>query len=102
MTMTRLATSWRCCMMTGIVAYDYEGSNNRLRATSLPGDAEGIFSAKYFYDEHGNMTQMPHLPLMQWDFKDQLQAASQQVRNDGGHPKSRISSTMPAVSGFAK
>jgi len=68
-------------------SYDYESSNNRLRGTSLPGDAEGTFSAKYAYDEHGNMTQMPHLPLMQWGFKDQLQAASQQVRNDGGTPE---------------
>jgi RHS repeat-associated protein len=67
-------------------AYDYEGSNNRLRATSLPGDAAGTYSAKYGYDKHGNMTRMPHLPLMQWDFKDQLQAASQQVRN-GGTPE---------------
>ena len=67
-------------------AYDYESSNNRLRATSLPGDAAGTYSAKYGYDEHGNMTRMPHLPLMQWDFKDQLQAASQQVRN-GGTPE---------------
>ncbi len=66
--------------------YDYESSNNRLRATSLPGDAAGTYSAKYGYDEHGNMTRMPHLPLMQWDFKDQLQAASQQVHN-GGTPE---------------
>jgi RHS repeat-associated protein len=67
-------------------AYDYESSNNRLRATSLPGDAAGTYSAKYGYDKHGNMTRMPHLPLMQWDFKDQLRAASQQVRN-GGTPE---------------
>lgn len=67
-------------------AYDYESSSNRLRATSLPGDAAGTYSAKYGYDEHGNMTRMPHLPLMQWNFKDQLQAASQQVRN-GGTPE---------------
>jgi RHS repeat-associated protein len=67
-------------------AYDHESSNNRLRATSLPGDVAGTYSAKYGYDEHGNMTRMPHLPLMQWDFKDQLQAASQQVRN-GGMPE---------------
>ena len=26
---------------------------------------------------------MPHLPLMQWDYKDQLQATSRQVVNDG-------------------
>ncbi|MBD1847611.1 toxin [Cyanobacteria bacterium FACHB-63] len=61
-------------------AYDYESSNNRLRATSLPGDAAGIYSAKYAYDEHGNMIRMPHFANhansnqsnMHWDFKDQL------------------------------
>ena len=37
----------------------------------------------YTYDAHGNMTAMPHLTLMQWDFMDQLQATSQQVVNDG-------------------
>jgi RHS repeat-associated protein len=60
--------------------YDYESSNNRLRATSLPGDAAGTFSAKYQYDEHGSMKRMPHFanhadpnqPNMHWDFKDQL------------------------------
>jgi RHS repeat-associated protein len=63
--------------------YDYEASNNRLRATSLPGDAAGVFSASYQYDLHGNMTRMPHLPMMQWDFRDQLQASAQQVVNEG-------------------
>lgn len=61
-------------------AYDYESSNNRLRATSLPGDAAGTYSAKYGYDEHGSMKRMPHFanhadldrPNMHWDFKDQL------------------------------
>ena len=33
------------------------------------------------------MTAMPHLSLMQWDFKDQLQATSQQVVNNGGTPE---------------
>ncbi len=66
--------------------YDYEASNNRLRTTSLPGDGNDVkqLPSRYRYDLHGNMIQMPHLPLMQWDFKDQLQATSQQVRNDGG------------------
>ena len=35
------------------------------------------------HDAHGNMTAMPHLTLMQWDFKDQLSATSRQVVNDG-------------------
>jgi RHS repeat-associated protein len=33
------------------------------------------------------MTSMPHLPLMRWDFKDQFQATSQQVVNNGGTPE---------------
>ena len=30
---------------------------------------------------------MPHLPLMQWDYRDQLQATAQQVVNNGGTPE---------------
>ena len=69
--------------------YDYEATNNRLRTTSLPSDGDDVklLPSRYRYDLHGNMIQMPHLPLMQWDFKDQLQATSPQVRNDGGKPK---------------
>ena len=63
--------------------YDYESISNRLRATSLPGDADGVFSATYAYDPHGNMTRMPHLPLMQWDYRDQLQTTSRQVVTEG-------------------
>ena len=49
--------------------------NNRLRSTSLPGDAEtGPFSAKYVYDAHGNMIAMPHLRMIEWDFKDQMRS----------------------------
>jgi RHS repeat-associated protein len=54
--------------------YDYETTNNRLRTTSLPGDGNDVtlLPSRYQYDSHGNMTQMPHLAGMQWDFKDQL------------------------------
>jgi RHS repeat-associated protein len=57
--------------------YDYdprpgERDNNQLRRTSAQGDREGEFSQVYRYDLHGNMTSMPHLPEMIWDFKDQL------------------------------
>ena len=32
-------------------------TNNRLLSTSLPGDpANGPYSAKYYYDSHGNMS----------------------------------------------
>jgi RHS repeat-associated protein len=68
--------------------YQYAEDSNRLLSTSLPGDGDSApYSAKYEYDVHGNMNEMPHLPLMQWDYKDQLQATSQQVRTDGGTPE---------------
>lgn len=57
-------------------------TNNRLSSTSLPGDnSNGPFSAHYKYDEHGNMTSMPHPLAMEWDFKDQLRVAN---RGGGG------------------
>jgi len=63
--------------------YQYAQESNRLLATSLPGDLDGSFSEKYTYDLHGNMATLPHLPAVQWDYKDQLCATSQQVVNDG-------------------
>jgi RHS repeat-associated protein len=53
--------------------------SNRLSSTTVGGNAAEVYN----YDAHGNMTAMQHLSLMQWDFKDQLQASSRQVRNDG-------------------
>lgn len=73
--------------------YDYATDSNRLRSTNIPSDGNDNqldiknIATRYRYDEHGNMIEMPHLPLMRWDFKDQLQASSQQVRNDGGTPE---------------
>jgi RHS repeat-associated protein len=68
--------------------YNYAVTNNRLLSTTVPGLPNvGQSLVTYDYDEHGNMTKMPHLPLMRWDFKDQLQATSQQIRNDGGTPE---------------
>ena len=62
--------------------YQYHLENNRLRSTSMPNDpvqpaysndpAEQ-YTCRYTYDDHGNMTSMPHLPVMIWDFEDQLQ-----------------------------
>jgi len=46
---------------------------NRLTSTSLPGDPDaGPYSATYDYDAYGNMTLMPHLATMDWNFMDQL------------------------------
>jgi RHS repeat-associated protein len=75
--------------------YQYTLDSNRLLATSLSSDHDTLpdyaaipgYSAKYTYDLHGNMTSMSHLPLMQWDYKDQLQATAQQTVNNGGTPE---------------
>jgi RHS repeat-associated protein len=42
-------------------------ANNRLTSTTV-----GPLADSYQYDTHGNTTRMPHLPAMDWDFKDQL------------------------------
>ena len=61
--------------------YQYAASNNRARCTSLPGepaqpdysdDPNLQYAQRYNYDAHGNVTAMPHLPAMRWDFKDRL------------------------------
>lgn len=55
--------------------------SNRLSSTTV-----GTRTEPYTYDAHGNMTSMPHLTLMQWDYKDQLSATSQQAVNDTPPP----------------
>jgi len=47
--------------------------NNRLTSTSIGQTAIGTIHEQYTYDEHGNMTAMPHLVEMNWDFKNQLE-----------------------------
>ncbi|MGE4246282.1 MAG: RHS repeat-associated core domain-containing protein, partial [Parvibaculaceae bacterium] len=49
-------------------------TSNRLSDTSV----SGAGTEAYGHDAHGNITAMPHLPVMLWDFKDQLAAASRQ------------------------
>jgi RHS repeat-associated protein len=56
--------------------------NNRLSQTEL-----GNIVEPYSYDPHGNITQMPHSSLMRRDYRDQLQATSRQVVNNGGMPE---------------
>jgi len=53
--------------------------SNRLSRTTISG-AQPYIEA-YTYDVHGNMTSMPQLQAVQWDFKDQLQVARRQAVN---------------------
>ena len=53
-------------------------ASNRLSSTTM-----GSTTEIYPYDAHGNMTAMPHLPLMRWNYLDQLEASARQVVNSG-------------------
>ena len=61
--------------------YDYQENslleagkkNNRLTRTTVGNGLNQI--EPYAHDAHGNMTSMPHLAAMVWDFKDQFQRA---------------------------
>ncbi len=53
--------------------------SNRLSSTQVGSSP----LEQYFYDAHGNVLKMPHLPTMEWDFKDQLHTTKQQVVHNG-------------------
>jgi len=55
--------------------------SNRLSSTTV-----GARTEPYTYDAHGNMTSMPHLTLMQWNYKDQLSATARQAVNAAPTP----------------
>jgi len=58
-------------------------ASNRLSSTQVGSNP----AQPYGYDAHGNIVKMSDLPLMEWDFKDQLSATQQQVVNSGGGEK---------------
>ncbi|MFL6197707.1 MAG: RHS repeat-associated core domain-containing protein, partial [Thermoanaerobaculia bacterium] len=60
--------------------YSYAELSNRLLATSVPGDPDnGPYSEAYAYDDHGNMTRMPHLTTLTWDERDRLRSTARRV-----------------------
>jgi RHS repeat-associated protein len=56
--------------------------SNRLSKTNT-GSGDG----DYDYDLHGNMTKMPHLPILQWDNHDQLVMTCREVGNPASAEK---------------
>ena len=60
--------------------------SNRLSSTTI-----GTTTETYLYDSpaglHGNITAMPHLSSMQWDYRDQLRATARQVVNSTDTPE---------------
>jgi len=56
--------------------------SNRLSSTTIGAMPTEIYSSGgNGYDAPGNMLRMPHLQIMQWDFKDQLQMTQRQAVN---------------------
>src|SRR5208283_3598093 len=49
----------------------------------LTSTTTGSGTYRYTYDANGNIASMPHLQLMQWDWKDQLLATASQIVNGG-------------------
>lgn len=70
--------------------YDYEETSelepdragNRLSRTAT-GHGLSTLIERYAYDAHGSLTETPHLPLMDWDFRDQLGASARQFVETG-------------------
>ncbi|SHJ41213.1 SpvB/TcaC N-terminal domain-containing protein [Aquimarina spongiae] len=63
--------------------YVYETKNNRIKSTEI-----GNYTHEYtHHQQHGYIQVMPHLPLMQWNFKEELTTSAKQVRTDGGVPE---------------
>ena len=58
-------------------------ANNRLSGTVIVANGAPPLTESYGHDAHGNMTAMPHLSLMAWDFQDRLQATARQVVQNG-------------------
>ncbi|KAG7284482.1 hypothetical protein NEMBOFW57_010857 [Staphylotrichum longicolle] len=61
--------------------YTY-GDGNRLTSSEVSGAIE-----KYTYDAHGNITSMPSLPVMQWNYQDQLRSSARQAPSNGRTPE---------------
>jgi RHS repeat-associated protein len=55
--------------------------SNRLSSTNIGTTTETYSILGNGFDAHGNMLRMPHLQVMQWDFKDQLQMTQRQAVN---------------------
>jgi RHS repeat-associated protein len=55
--------------------------SNRLSHTALQTHGAPIVEP-YGYDAHGNIAHMPHLPLMAWNFRDELCASARQATRE--------------------
>lgn len=57
--------------------YAYDGGSNRLIQTDV--DQPGANYTYNYHPEHGFFTELPHLPVLKWNFKEEIWETSQQV-----------------------
>jgi len=57
--------------------YTYVADTNRLATTSVSGG-----TVSYSHDVHGNITSMPHLDTIEWDYADQMRHVDKSTGND--------------------
>jgi RHS repeat-associated protein len=57
--------------------------SNRMTSTTVGSTTETYSTGGDGYDAHGSMRRMPHLPALEWDFRDQLRASQRQAVGDG-------------------
>ncbi len=58
--------------------YEYETISNRLKTTSVAANANNFPYNYQHHAQHGFITALPHLQVMRWNFRDELQAIAQQ------------------------
>jgi len=73
--------NWRRAYIYNEASLIEAGFSNRLSRTVVHPDGAQPIPEPYSHDAHGNMTAMPHLQVMQWDFKDQLYMTRRQAVN---------------------
>jgi len=72
--------------------YQYATASNKLTGTSDTGNTQGAayadtttYTDSYTHDARGNMTAMPHLAAMNWDYGDRLQHCQMGVGGGATH-----------------
>lgn len=87
--------------------YHYNEDCNQLKETSrFDGVKQSSSTEKYFHDEHGNMTQMPHLKDIHWNHNDQIKQVdlggggfAYYIYNSSGH---RVRKVIERVNGLVQ
>jgi RHS repeat-associated protein len=67
-------------------AYRYDEANPAATNDRLTSSQVGATVEPYTYDANGNITSMPHLSVMSWDYRNLLQSTAQQAVNAGSAP----------------